>query len=234
VFLGHGGEVVTPESSNPHEPPGLVGDAGMKPATEPPADNVTERRRLVALAGHVGDGQAARTGLSDQAPSVRTSALGALDRLGLLSDDDLARALADPSASVRRRACELTSVRAGVPMATMLDDVDPSVVEMAAWALGERRERAAVSALSSLASAASGHADPLCREAAVAALGAIGDPAGLTAILGALDDKPAIRRRAAVALAAFEGPAVDAALRRCLDDRDWQVRQVAEDLLAVE
>jgi HEAT repeat protein len=85
-----------------------------------------------------------------------------------------------------------------------------------------------------LASAASGHADPLCREAAVAALGAIGDPAGLTAILGALDDKPAIRRRAAVALAAFEGPAVDAALRRCLDDRDWQVRQVAEDLLSVE
>jgi hypothetical protein len=35
-----------------------------------------------------------------------------------------------------------------------------------------------------------------------------------------------------VALAAFEGPGVEAALRRCLDDRDWQVRQVAEDLLA--
>ena len=46
------------------------------------------------------------------------------------------------------------------------------------------------------------------------------------------DDKPAIRRRAAVALAAFEGPEVEAALRRCLEDRDWQVRQVAEDLLA--
>jgi len=53
-------------------------------------------------------------------------------------------------------------------------------------------------------------------------------------VLAALDDKPAIRRRAAVALAAFEGPEVDAALKRCLDDRDWQVRQVAEDLLAVE
>jgi len=79
-----------------------------------------------------------------------------------------------------------------------------------------------------------GHDDPLCREAAVAALGAIGDRAGLPAVLAALDDKPAIRRRAAVALAAFEGPEVDAALKRCLDDRDWQVRQVAEDLLAVE
>ena len=68
----------------------------------------------------------------------------------------------------------------------------------------------------------------------MAAIGAIGDPAGLPAVLHALGDKPAIRRRAAVALSAFEGPSVDAALRRCLDDRDWQVRQVAEDLLAVE
>jgi len=70
-------------------------------------------------------------------------------------------------------------------------------------------------------------------EAAVAALGAIGDPAGLPAVLAALDDKPAIRRRAAVALAAFDGPDTEAALRRCLEDRDWQVRQVAEDLLDV-
>jgi HEAT repeat protein len=56
----------------------------------------------------------------------------------------------------------------------------------------------------------------------------------LPAVIDALDDKPAIRRRAAVALAAFDGPAAEAALRRCLEDRDWQVRQVAEDLLAVE
>jgi HEAT repeat protein len=53
-------------------------------------------------------------------------------------------------------------------------------------------------------------------------------------VLAALEDKPAVRRRAAAALAAFDGPAVEAALRRCLEDRDWQVRQVAEDLLAVE
>jgi len=103
---------------------------------------------------------------------------------------------------------------------------------MAAWALGERGERGAVPALAALAPADGGHRDPLCREAAVAALGAIGDPSGLPTVLRALDDKPAIRRRAAVALAAFEGPEVEAALRRCLDDRDWQVRQVAEDLLA--
>ena len=75
-----------------------------------------------------------------------------------------------------------------------------------------------------------GHADPLCREAAVAALGAIGDEAGLPAILTATTDKPAVRRRATLALAPFEGPDVDAALERAAKDRDWQVRQAAEDL----
>ncbi|HEX3565662.1 MAG TPA: HEAT repeat domain-containing protein, partial [Acidimicrobiales bacterium] len=91
-----------------------------------------------------------------------------------------------------------------------------------------------VPALCQLADRESGHRDPLCREAAIASLGAIGDDVGLPTILAALDDKPAIRRRAALSLAAFEGPEVEAALRRCLEDRDWQVRQVAEDLLATQ
>ena len=64
----------------------------------------------------------------------------------------------------------------------------------------------------------------------MAALGAIGDPAGLAAILAATSDKPAVRRRAVLALAPFSGPDVDAALDRALQDRDWQVRQAAEDL----
>ncbi len=74
------------------------------------------------------------------------------------------------------------------------------------------------------------HPDPLCREAAVAALGAIGDPGGLPAILTATSDKPAVRRRAVLALAPFSGPEVEAALDRARSDRDWQVRQAAEDL----
>ena len=168
------------------------------------------------------------------AASVRVTALGALRRLDSLTDDDLRAALADPDAPVRRRGCELAGASPKVDISAALDDRDASVVEMAAWSMGERRERSSVPALSTLASAESGHPDPLCREAAVAALGAIGDPAGLPAVLAALDDKPAVRRRAAVALAAFSGPPVEAALRRCLGDRDWQVRQVAEDLLAVD
>jgi HEAT repeat protein len=195
---------------------------------------VVDRRRRVALAGHRGDEAEARSGLADASSSVRATALGALDRLGALTDDDLRHAVLDPDAPVRRRGAELAATRPGVSIVGLLNDRDPSVVEMAAWSLGEREERTAVGSLSALASGASGHRDPLCREAAVAALGAIGDQAGLPAVLSALDDKPAVRRRAAVALAAFEGPPVEAALRRCLTDRDWQVRQVAEDLLAVE
>jgi len=205
----------------------------VQPATEPGDGDVTDRRRDVARAGHVGDVARARDGLSDGVATVRSTALGAMDRLEALTDDELATGLADPDPSVRRRAAELSATRRDVPLSGLLDDPDPSVVEMAAWAMGEREETGAVARLVRL-SAVTGHADPLCREAAVAGLGAIGDPAALPAVLAALDDKPAIRRRAAVALAAFDGPEVEAALRRCLQDRDWQVRQVAEDLLDVD
>ena len=203
----------------------------MKPATEPPGRSVTGRRRAVALAGHVGDVAAARAGLADGAATVRATALGALARLGALRDRDLADALADPAPEVRRRACELSPGVPTVSIAAALDDPDHSVAESAAWASGERRDPTSVPALVAMASTSEGHTDPLCREAAVAALGAIGDRRGLAAVIGALDDKPAIRRRAAAALAGFDDPAADAALERCLEDRDWQVRQVAEDLL---
>jgi HEAT repeat protein len=117
-----------------------------------------------------------------------------------------------------------------VSLLELLADVDDTVVEMAAWACGER-ERAQPAVLERLIALAGDHADPLVREAAVAALGAIGDPVALPAILAATTDKPAVRRRAVIALAPFEGDEVDAALRRALEDRDWQVRQAAEDLL---
>jgi len=213
----------------------VVGHSGaVQPATEPGDGSVTDRRRAVATAGHLGDGATARAGLDDPAPIVRSTALGALARIGALGDDDLSSGLTDPDPIVRRRAAELAASHRDVPLPQALDDADASVVEMVAWSLGEREEVGAVDALARLVPADGGHPDPLCREAAVAALGAIGHPAGLPAVLAALDDKPAVRRRAAVALAAFDGPEVEAALRRCLDDRDWQVRQVAEDLLAVD
>ncbi|MBV8957269.1 MAG: HEAT repeat domain-containing protein, partial [Actinobacteria bacterium] len=115
------------------------------------------------------------------------------------------------------------------PIVPLLDDADATVVEAAAWASGEL-EPAEPGAVARLAALATEHDDALVREAAVAALGSLGDPDGLAAVLAATEDKATVRRRAAIALVAFEGPEVDAALARLRDDRDWQVRQVAEDL----
>lgn len=200
-------------------------------AASGPDDPVEVRRRLVT-AGHSGDVAVVRPYLDSATPRFRELALSALDRAGDLRADDLVRGLTDPVATVRRRAVELTASWPGDGPPTLVDilvDPDPTVVEMAAWASGERRpaEPGVVAVLAELATA---HEDPLCREAAVAALGSLADPAGQAAVVAATRDRPAVRRRAVLALAVFEGPEVEAALARAHEDRDWQVRQAAEDV----
>ncbi|HEY3723502.1 MAG TPA: HEAT repeat domain-containing protein [Acidimicrobiia bacterium] len=168
---------------------------------------------------------------------VRSAALGALVRGTVAGRARTAwrSAAADGTAAVRRRAAELAPAVRPVPVIGVLGlvaDDDPLVAETAAWALGEvawtGRTRARVVRV--LAGAARSHPDPLVRESAVAALGAVGDARGLPAILDACGDRPPIRRRAVLALAPFDGPDVDAALAAALTDPDWQVRQAAEDL----
>ena len=193
------------------------------------ARDESARRRLAAVAGHSGDAATARALLADASPAVRATALGALARLCALTEGDVVGAMADPSPIVRRRACEVAVPFPGVDLATSLGDDDSSVVDVAAWALGERGEQAAA-AVDELGHVATDHPDPLCREAAVAALGAIGDDRGLPAVLAALDQGGNVRLRAVIALAAFSGPDVDAALERARSDRNWQVRQAAEEL----
>jgi HEAT repeat protein len=189
---------------------------------------VSDRWRAVAVAGHTGDEATARAAVVDPDPVVREIALGALERLGALDDDVLMSTLADDTVGVRRRAISIAARRPHIDLAPALADSDPTVVEAAAWAVGEQEAAQHVATLIALATGAD---EPLVREAAVAALGAIGDERGLPAILAACTDKPAVRRRAVLALAPFEGPEVEAALRAALDDRDWQVRQAAEDVL---
>jgi HEAT repeat protein len=140
------------------------------------------------------------------------------------------RAAADADPSVRARVAELAATHRDVDLRPLLDDADPDVVEVAAWSCGER-ETVDDDVLARLIALAADADEPLVRESAVAALGAIGDARALPAILDATADKPAVRRRAVLALAPFEGPEVDAALQRALADRDWQVRQSAHDLL---
>ncbi|QGG93981.1 HEAT repeat domain-containing protein [Actinomarinicola tropica] len=193
-----------------------------------------DRLRAVAVAGHRGDVPTVRAHVDDPDPAVRAAALGALDRAGALTLDDLEAGLADDAPAVRRRAVELAAAWPGdapPDLVALLDDPDDRIVEVTAWALGEQQPPAPT-ASAALCDVVRTHADALCREAAVAALGAIGDEAALDTILAATRDIATVRRRAVIALAPFDGPEVEAALQRATEDRDWQVRQAAEDLLA--
>ncbi|MGH9105742.1 MAG: HEAT repeat domain-containing protein [Acidimicrobiales bacterium] len=194
-----------------------------------------ERLRVAAMAGHTADRGAARRALQDRSGQVRATALGALGRMGALLPEDLLGAMSDPDPGVRRRSCELAGqYRFAVAVDGLLrclSDRSAVVVEAACWSLGEVGQASPGEAVGALAALAAAHTEPLCREAAVAALGALGAPEGLPAVLAALQDKPAVRRRAVVALAAFEGEQVVSALAGAARDRDWQVRQAAEDLL---
>ena len=208
------------------------------PPTEPATAGraVALRRRRVIAAGHAGSVDIARAGLGDPDAAVQAAALGALARLHVLTVSDVTHALRTGAAPVRRRATDAAlSVRGPGSRSTLyaailaaLSDPDPLVVVGAAWFLSERRIRAGVGDLATIAGS---HQDVRCREAAVAALGAIGDPRGLPAVIEALGDKPTVRRRATVALAGFADPRVEPALRQSAEDRDWQVRQAADELL---
>jgi HEAT repeat protein len=207
-----------------HEGSALHGTEGISAA---------RRTGAAAAAGHSGDEQAAKVALADPDPGVRAAGLGALIRIGIASLADLEHGFADSSPVVRRRTAEL-AWRVKAPAAALwslvagqLEDEEGEVVEAVCFCLGELQPQGVTAAL---AEVAAHHSDPLCRESAVAALGAIGDPAALPVILTALGDRPQIRRRAVLALASYEGAEVDEALARSLTDRDWQVRQAAEDL----
>jgi HEAT repeat protein len=211
----------------------------------PPEDPVARAATVAALGHQPALAPEDAAALSDAAASdpdgrVRAAALGALFRRATTARVSRAwrDAITDRDPGVRRRAAELAPDLArrqpGAPptkaLVARLDDEDVTVVEAAAWALGELSDGSEVAA-AALSALAREHPDPLAREAAVAALGARGDELGLPAIVHACRDIPAVRRRAVLALAPFTGPAVDAALADALQDRDWQVRQAAEDLL---
>jgi HEAT repeat protein len=225
----------------------MGGSPDDSPRTDGPAPAPTRtlaeplaRRRRAVVAGHGGDVATARAALDDPDAGVRASAVRALARAGALDGRDLRSAAHDPHPSVRRAAAELLGRQERLTgeapdeavvtelLATLLDDADDAVVEVAAWAAGETD--AGRGCLDRLVALVADHTDPLVREAAVAALGALGDERGLPAILAATRDRATVRRRAVIALAPFDGADVDEALARAREDRDWQVRQAAEDL----
>lgn len=223
----------------------MAGDDGR-------VDGEAYARRLEAIvAGHRGEAAVAERLLNDPDAGVRAAALGALARCGALQAEQVGRALGDEAAEVRCRAAELAPP--DVELVRLLSDPDASVVEVVAAALGERdRDSGPVEELCRVARS---HDDPLCRESAVAALGAIA--AGLDAeagaaqeaaadalhdaargmalemLLAAMDDRPQIRRRALLGLYQFDDDRAADAVRAALEDRDRQVRAVAGELLGV-
>ena len=200
-------------------------------------DNDFRSRRIsAALAGHRGETSQARALLVDPDATTRRVALGALERLNELTAAELQVALDDSNVSVRRRALEISAQRPDVEIESYLHDPDASVADMAAFSLGEREETDAVEGLTKMAS---GHSDELCRETAVAALGALATTTGadrptiLICLLEAMNDRAQVRRRAVLGLFQFEEPEAQQAVASALSDKDRQVRAVASELLGV-
>ena len=163
---------------------------------------------------------------------TRVLALRGLVRAGDVSDEQWLATLSDTDVVVRREALtqlsqQAPSVTLADAVTSMLTDSDALVVDAAAFALGEFLYEPAVTALCDVAST---HEDARCREAAIAALGALGHDDARAVIIAALRDKPPVRRRAIVALANYEGPDIDEALVMASEDKDWQVRAAVSQL----
>ena len=199
-------------------------------------NELREKRVQTAMAGHLGDEASARASLISGDSSTRRLAIGALERLNSLTTSELRAALDDPSSSVRRKALEITAKRSDVYARHHLSDPNPSVAETAAFAVGEQLDVAATELLILMAQR---HEDALCRESAIAALGALVASAEihrvaiLDCLLGAMSDKPQVRRRAVLGLSQFEEPQAQQMVEQALLDKDRQVRSVAADLLGV-
>jgi len=177
---------------------------------------------------------------ADPAPEVRRRACDLAGRAcepGLA--DALVAALGDSSPAVVEAACNALGQYASMGPGSLLTGGSAGAggsseaVEPKAHC---SEAGATTTVVEALAAVAGPHPDALCREAAVAALGAFaeaeaGSTIALGAVLAALADKPAVRRRAVVALGAFAGEKAELALEGALSDRDWQVRELAEGLL---
>ena len=187
----------------------------------------------VLLASHKGNAELLCTAFAHDNHHIRSLALHGLLKNNVFTDEQVRSAEVDPSRLVRHRLAQLGAVEPRINLSILLHDVDFAVAETAAWSLGERVD-VTPDEFALLLEGGAHHDHAIVRESCIAALGAIGNPRAVPVILEGCNDKPAVRRRAILALAPFDGPEVTAALEKALLDRDWQVRQAAEDLLAIE
>ena len=203
--------------------------ASLQPDEGSEDANVTRiRQRIIELSLN-GEFQLVTEYLEHPEPDVRATALRVLDNEGKLEKGIVERSLSDSAFKVRNALAYLISRNRDIPAMKFLLDEDAEIVEVACWSIGERGD-ASAEVLDVLQSITESHSDSLCRESAVAALGALGNRDALGSILKAVEDIATVRRRAVLALAPFDGPEVELAIAKALEDRDWQVRQAAEDI----
>jgi len=187
----------------------------------------------VLLASHEGNVELLCAAFTHTNDHIRSLALHGLLKNDALTDEHIRHAEVDPARLVRHRLAQLGALEPRINLSILLHDVDFAVAETAAWSLWERVD-VTPGEFDLLVEGGADHDHAIVRESCIAALGAIGDPRAVPVILQGCNDKPAVRRRAILALAPFDGPEITAALEKALLDRDWQVRQAAEDLLAIE
>jgi HEAT repeat protein len=142
------------------------------------------------------------------------------------------RDLESPSVRVRVEAAErLGRVppeerdRAAAALRPRLEDHSPDVRYMTALSLGRLQDREAVEALSRMAR---DEDEPMPRQAAISALGEIGDPSAAEILIEALRSSAAeVRFQAAIALPRVAPEAAVEPLGAALDDDDAEVRACA-------
>ena len=195
------------------------------------------RRRRHRWPATVGTPALARRGLGDPDPGVQAAALGALARLGELTADDVAAALASGPAGAapprrRRRAggagpgLALGAARAPSPARSTTRTRWSSSARPGSWpsvATGRPCRPWPRPRPGTTTPAAARRPSPRSAPSATRP--------GCPPCSPRSGDKPTVRRRATVALAGFDDPRVEPALRAAAGDRDWQVRQAAEELL---
>jgi len=168
--------------------------------------------------------------MQDDDATLRRMAITALTPDQADADfDSLKLHVTDSSAAVRAATAEkmgYCNERSMDPLETLGHDVDPTVREAVATAYGEL---AIPQAVPWLIDASLDDEDRHVKEAAVAALGAIGDPGAIDALLEIMrGGPPQVRRRAIAAITVFDDDRIKPAIQRAALDRNPGVREAAE------
>ena len=185
---------------------------------------MADREELVAL---VADPAAF---LDDEDPILRRMAITALGAAAANSlFDTLVLILNDEEAAIRAAAAEKLGVcgrRALEYLANAQSDDAPEVREAVATAYGEISD---ASAIPWLVEIGNDDKDRTVREAAVAALGAVGNDQAIEPLLEFIaKGPPQVRRRAIAAITVFDDPRIESAIQRAAFDRNPGVREAAE------